>query len=142
MPNLDITVNWMPVDYAGNAIADIMMTTATQFPVSADRTIFHIVNVNEISWSTLLTSMRQCGMQFDVIDPVYWVEEIAKDQKNPCYKLLGSYQKLFVYSQSFPARWETSNTRILAPNMKEAPTVGDQFPIYLQRWEQAGFYHQ
>lgn len=140
MPDLDTAVNWMPVDYAGSTIVDIMMNTATSFPESIDENIFHIINTNEISWSSLLASMKQCGMEFEVIDPESWVQEVSKDQNNPCYKLLGFYQKLFTNGQRHSVRWETSNTRILSPSMNQAPTVSEKTSTYLEHWKEVGFY--
>ncbi|KAG2237907.1 hypothetical protein INT48_002212 [Thamnidium elegans] len=140
MPDLDTAVNWMPVDYAGSIIVDIMMNTAASFPESTDKTIFHIINTNEISWSSLLTSMKQCGMEFEVIDPESWVQEVFEDQNNPCYKLLGFYQKLFTNGQRHSVRWETSSTRTLSPCMKQAPTVSDRLFTYLEHWKETGFY--
>lgn len=142
MPDLSIIVNWLPVDFAGNAIVDIMMTTAIGFPESIDKTIFHIVNANEISWSCLLDSMKECGMIFDVIDPLSWVEEVSRDQSNPCYKLLGFYQKLFINGKRPSVKWETSNTCALAPTIKQAPNVSEKFSIYLEHWKLVGFYNQ
>ncbi|GAA5795101.1 hypothetical protein HPULCUR_000453 [Helicostylum pulchrum] len=141
MPDLGITVNWIPVDYAGNAIVDIMMSTATRSPKSADETIFHIVNTKEVSWSSLITSMKKCGMDFEIITPEDWVQEVSKDQNNPCHKLLGSYQKLFTSEQKFLIGWETENTCILAPDIKQAPNVSDMLSIYLESWKKTGFYN-
>ncbi|KAG2237908.1 hypothetical protein INT48_002213 [Thamnidium elegans] len=141
MPDLDTAINWIPVNYAGNAIVDIMMNTATRSPKSIDETIFHIVNTNEISWSSLLTSMKECGMEFEVINPKDWVQEVSKDRKNPCYRLLGFYQKLFTSDQKILIRWGTKNTSTLAPSMKQAPNVIDMLPVYLKSWKSVKFYN-
>lgn len=134
-------MNWLPVDFAGQAIADIMLKTSTSSPVSANDAVYHIVNTNRVNWSSLIDSMKNCGMVFDAIDPTTWVEEIYRDQNNPCYKLLGFIQNLFENKKSGMTNWETSKTLVLADCMKVAPTVTDRFATYLRHWREVSFYN-
>ncbi|KAI9363163.1 hypothetical protein BD770DRAFT_440387 [Pilaira anomala] len=140
LPNLNTAVNWLPVNFAGQAIADIMIKTSTSSPVSANDAVFHIVNTNQVNWSSLIDSMKNCGMVFDVVEPTTWVEEIYRDQNNPCYKLLGFIQNLFENKNNGTTNWVTNKTTELSGCMKVAPTVTDRFVAYLRHWREVGFY--
>lgn len=139
MPNLNTTVDWLPVDMAGEAIVHIMMNTYKPMN-KAHEGIFHIVHPSGMSWSETLDSMTLCGMKFDIISPAAWVDLLKINVDNPAYKLLPFYEKVFSQSSSLAIRRETEGTCRIAPMLTHAPTLKDNLHAYLKHWEKVGFY--
>ncbi|GAA5814848.1 hypothetical protein MFLAVUS_008351 [Mucor flavus] len=98
------------------------------------------VNPNDVSWSSLLDSLKKCGMQFDIVEPESWIEELALRQANPAYILLSYYQNSFVNNLRGSHKWEVQNTGSLFPDINNAPTILDILPECLGFWQSIGFY--
>ncbi|KAI8066028.1 hypothetical protein BDF21DRAFT_388244 [Thamnidium elegans] len=140
LPELNMTIDWLPLDIAGDAIVSIMLKNRKESACTKNSYIFHIVNPNDVSWSSLLDSLKKCGMKFDVVEPESWVKELALRQDNPAYKLLGFYQKIFVNGLRGSHKWEIQSTGTLFPDINNAPTINDIFPKCLGFWQSIGFY--
>ncbi|KAG2231062.1 hypothetical protein INT48_007573 [Thamnidium elegans] len=140
LPELNMTIDWLPLDIAGDAIVSIMLKNRKESACTKNSYIFHIVNPNDVSWSSLLDSLKKCGMKFDVVEPESWVKELALRQDNPAYKLLGFYQKIFVNGLRGSHKWEIQSTGTLFPDINNAPTINDIFPKCLSFWQSIGFY--
>ncbi|KAF5367566.1 hypothetical protein D9758_003797 [Tetrapyrgos nigripes] len=91
LPLLDENPSWLPVDFAGRAIAEIV--TRDQLPSNSE--VYHIVNPNtSASWADILNGLESSGLHFDNVDIDTWLERLAtSDQdgsRNPSIKLLAS----------------------------------------------------
>lgn len=129
MPAMNAAINWLPIDYAGQAIIDIMLKTR-----KTKQYIFHLVNTKTVSWSSMLEAMKGSGVAFENVDPESWVEELSKHQNNPAYKLLSFYKNIFAEVTSKVVQWETSKTERVTTAIISAPTVNDHLNLYLRRW--------
>ncbi|GAA5802433.1 hypothetical protein HPULCUR_007898 [Helicostylum pulchrum] len=140
LPELNMAIDWLPLDIAGDAIVSVMMKNGKGSAYTKDSYIFSIVNPNDVSWSSLLDSLKKCGMKFDIVEPESWVKELALMQDNPAYRLLSFYQKSFVNDQRGSHKWDIQNTGGLFPDIYNAPTINDILPKYLSFWQSIGFY--
>lgn len=134
MPDLDMIIDWIPVDFASEFIVDIMLS-------SADSYIYHIVNPNVIYWSDVLGLMKEAGMEFDTVSLNDWVQELALDETNLCYRLLGFFEAKSKNSITMPI-WETEKTVALIPGLNNTPILDvDLFKKFLLHWESIGYYN-
>ena len=135
MPDLGIALDWLPVDYAGKTIVDIMRKTATKdISGNPDEVVFHVVNTKFTPWSELLDTLRDIGLKFDTIDQESWVKELSLHQGNPALKLLPFFEKTFKNNQPGQVKWETEKTEAMTTAITEAPTVADGLALYLEAW--------
>lgn len=140
MPKMDTIIDWIPVDYAAQTIADIMLHTA-YLSTNRDQSVYHIVNPRLIQWDDVLQAMKEAGMTFDIVSPPEWVESLAQDDKNPAYTLMGFYETNFKDAFKMPV-WKTTKTTTLAPILDKTPVVdASLFGKFLKRWQSVGFYH-
>ncbi|CEP11935.1 hypothetical protein [Parasitella parasitica] len=140
MPNLDTVIDWITVDYAAASIADIMLRTAN-LPANTEQSIYHIVNPRLVMWSDVLTAMKKSGMKFNTVEPAQWVEDLAKDDSNPAFRLMSFYEDNFKGSFNMPV-WKTEKTSALTPIISQAPVLdADLFSKFLTRWQSVGFYN-
>ncbi|GAN04860.1 L-aminoadipate-semialdehyde dehydrogenase [Mucor ambiguus] len=139
MPRLNTEIDWIPCDFAAASIVDIMMRTS-HLPANTNESIYHIVNSHSIPWYDVLTAMKKSGMEFDIVEPTEWVKELAKDDKNPAFRLMSFYQETFKDSFKM-AKWKTEKTRALTPIISQSPVLNtDLFSRYLSYWKSVGFY--
>lgn len=140
MPNLPTVVDWIPVDYASAAIVDIMLRTS-QLPASEENSIYHIVNPRLENWSDILQAMKSCGLKFDAINSIEWVEALSKDDTNPAFRLMAFYEDSFKKDFKMPV-WQTKNTCKFTPVLAKSPIINsDLFEKYLNHWKSVGFYN-
>jgi thioester reductase-like protein len=140
MPDLSTQVDWITVDYASASIVEIMLRTA-YLPADKNEYIYHIVNPHTIHWTDVLQAMKDAGMNFDVVSPAEWVEELSKDNSNPAYRLLAFFTDNFKAEFKMPL-WITKNTTAMAPILAKSPTLSSSlFSKFLKRWETVGFYN-
>jgi thioester reductase-like protein len=140
MPALDTAIDWITVDYAAAAIKDIMVRTA-YLPSNEDQSIYHIVNPNVIHWDDVLQAMKNSGMKFEIVSSSEWVKELAKDDANPAYKLIGFYESSFNDTFKMPI-WQTEKTSVITPRISKSPALSSTlFSKFLHHWESVGFYN-
>jgi hypothetical protein len=85
--------SWLPVDYAGNSIAEIVLR---QDPPKS--MVYHIVNPNiSASWDDILVGLKDAGLEFETVEKSEWLGRLAASDKDPERNPL---IKLFVRSQS------------------------------------------
>ncbi|CAO3642661.1 unnamed protein product [Cunninghamella blakesleeana] len=141
MPVLNTVIDWIPVDYAAQTIADIMLST---FYDAADRdhSVYHIVNPQLIQWKDVLQAMKSSGMSFDIVPPSDWVASLAQDDQNPAYTLMGFYETNFMEEEAFKMPvWKTTKTSTLAPILDKSPIIDTcLFSKFLKSWQSVGFY--
>lgn len=139
MPRLNTEIDWIPSNFAAAAIVDIMSKTS-HLPANTDESIYHIVNPHLVPWYDILTAMKKSGMEFDIVEPAVWVEELAKDDTNPAFRLMSFYKDNFKGSFRM-AVWKTEKTCALAPILSQSPVLDiSLFRKYLKHWELVGFY--
>ncbi|KAG2233404.1 hypothetical protein INT48_007434 [Thamnidium elegans] len=139
MPDLDIMVDWIPVDYAAASITDIMLKTA-YFSANKDQSVYHIVNPGLVKWRDVLESIKKTGMRFEIVSPLEWLDALAKDGNNPAFKLVGFYQESFFQSLKMPV-WETYKTSAVTSMIDKAPVIDFRlFSKSFDRWQSMGFY--
>lgn len=90
LPLTDEHPSWLPVDFAGRAITEIVLRSESEIPKS---TVYHIVNPNtSASWADILEGLKDAGVKFDTVDRMEWLERLAASEKdperNPIIKLL------------------------------------------------------
>ncbi|KAI9252908.1 hypothetical protein BDA99DRAFT_520376 [Phascolomyces articulosus] len=147
MPDLGGDVNWISVDSAAKTILDIMLKTTIDFyPMNKTMAeidnFFHVVNPKSFRWSDLLDIMKVCGMDFKVVKPDVWINELSKHEKNPAYRLLTFYENHWKHSLQGIPIWDTTNTVRVAPSLVDAPMLDAQLlKKCLLSWSNIGFYN-
>jgi thioester reductase-like protein len=140
MPALDSTIDWIPVDYAAKSITDIMLQTA-DLPADITQSIYHIVNPTSIAWSDVLDTMKEAGMEFEIVSASEWVDAVSQDSTNPCYRLISFYESNFSESLQMPT-WKTDKTRQVSTSINSSPVLDlDLFKKYLNHWQSVDFYN-
>ena len=92
--------SWLPVDYAGNAIAEIVLR---QDPPKS--MVYHIVNPNiSTTWDDILVGLKDAGLEFETVEKSEWLDRLAASDKdperNPVIKLfVRSYSSHFLHAQ-------------------------------------------
>ncbi|ORZ00285.1 hypothetical protein BCR43DRAFT_540226 [Syncephalastrum racemosum] len=140
MPDIQTDIDWLPVDHAATGIFEIMLSTADKTAAEVTGKVYHIVNPRTVTWSDILKSMKECGMDFEIMAPADWVKELAKNQENPAYKLLGFYENNFTKSFKMPI-FKTDVTVQDAPTLAAAPPFDAKLlDKQLCYWKSVGFY--
>jgi thioester reductase-like protein len=89
LPELEERPTWLPVDEAGRAIAEIVLSKNQQ-----EKAVYHVLSNKESKWADILKGLELGGVKFDRVDRMEWLERLAKSEsdveKNPTYKLLVS----------------------------------------------------
>ncbi|KAJ5953646.1 hypothetical protein N7454_000542 [Penicillium verhagenii] len=93
LPELNESLNWLPVNQCAQAIADIAMQR-TAIPKDIDL-VYHIVNPKSFSWKNdLLPSLKQGSAlpAFELVPPQEWLQRLTSSEqdpeKNPSIKLV------------------------------------------------------
>jgi hypothetical protein len=137
MPDFDLDIDWITVDYAIAAIVHIMHCTA-HHPANQDGSVFHIVNPRRIHWSDILNAMRSAGMMFETVAPIEWLEALSKDASNPALRLVSFYEDTSM-AIKMPI-FKTEKTITMAPMMGVSPVLDDGlFSKFLKHWKAIGF---
>jgi thioester reductase-like protein len=138
MPNLDITIDWIPVDAASVSIVNIMLRTAF-LPADQDQFIYHIVNPCTVTWTSVLGAMRDSGMDFEIVSPSEWIESLLQDGTNPAYRLVSFYEASFK-GFKMPI-YKTIESSALSPLINQSPVLdATLFRKFLAYWKSVGFY--
>ncbi|KAI9030910.1 hypothetical protein CLU79DRAFT_884029 [Phycomyces nitens] len=139
MPNLNIIIDWIPVNYAASSIVDIMLKTSAR-PVQVNGSVYHIVNPYRVTWSYILQAMRDSGMTFETVEANEWVKELEKDDENPAFKLLSFYESSLDGSSKMPVL-SIEKTAALTPILKDCPALSIQlFNLFVLYWKSIEFY--
>ncbi|KAK0470229.1 L-aminoadipate-semialdehyde dehydrogenase [Desarmillaria tabescens] len=142
LPEIDENPSWLPVDFAGKSIAEIVLNAMK--PATA---VYHIVNPNiSAHWKDILDGLEASGMSFERVDEGEWVERLAKSdedgKKNPTIKLLPFFRTRYALSHIKPMVFLTEETTKIAPSLKQAPAVnGELVAKWVAHWRTTGFIH-
>lgn len=89
LPELEERPTWLPVDEAGRAIAEIVLSKDQQ-----EKAVYHVLSNKESRWGDILEGLKLGGVKFESVDRMKWLERLANSEsdveKNPTYKLLVS----------------------------------------------------
>ncbi|KAI9252120.1 hypothetical protein BY458DRAFT_523405 [Sporodiniella umbellata] len=138
MPKLSTKVDWISVDCAAATITDILFSTS-QPEACAGQFVYNIVNPKIQSWSSLLETIKLCGIEFDTVETTEWLEALSKDENNPSFPLMPFYEQHFKNSDGSSC-WQTKRTCGRYPTLSQAPEIGPElFQKYLGYWRSVNF---
>ncbi|KAJ7823346.1 hypothetical protein B0H14DRAFT_3146090 [Mycena olivaceomarginata] len=137
--------SWLPVDYAGQAIAEVVLS-----PLKS-AAVYNIVNPNfSASWQDILAALRIAGLKFEAVDRSQWLQRLAESEpdgeKNPTIKLL-----LTLNSDSpFPNALRNCvpsthglldrQTAAISPSIRNAPPISPELVgKWVANWRETGF---
>lgn len=91
LPLLEERLSWLPVNQAGQAVAEIVLSTAQSGTKSA---VYHVLNPHNGTWDDVLAGLKEGGLTFEAVERREWLDRLAKSDPdvtaNPSYKLLVS----------------------------------------------------
>ncbi|KAJ7355604.1 L-aminoadipate-semialdehyde dehydrogenase [Mycena albidolilacea] len=140
LPTTDEHPSWLPVDYAGKGIVEVLASHPTKSAI-----VYHIVNPNvSASWDDILAGLRTAGLEFETVDRTQWVERLSKSdpdgQKNPTIKLLPFFQMRYGKAHRQPMVFSTEATAKAAPSIGASPPVSpDLVAKWVLHWRETGF---
>ncbi|KAK0493925.1 L-aminoadipate-semialdehyde dehydrogenase [Armillaria luteobubalina] len=140
LPLVDENPSWLPVDFAGKSILEVVLNTTK--PAMA---VYHIVNPNRSAhWKNILGGLEASGMSFERVDKNDWVERLAKSDEdgktNPTIKLLPFFRMRYGRSHRKPMVFLTEETTKIAPILKKAPAVNIELVAkWVAHWRETGF---
>lgn len=136
LPDLNERPQWMPVDLAGQAIVDTVLS-------SNPDGVYHILNSREAQWSDILSGLRAGGLKFETVSPAEWLDRLAKSDPdvstNPTYKLLSFYQNR-LGSERRAVQYQITKTAAISPTVADCkPVDADLVALWTRHWMQSGF---
>jgi hypothetical protein len=79
LPRTSEHPSWLPVDYAGRAIKEIVLSSLVK-----GAKVYHIVNPNDgASWDDLLAALHAAGLNFQVVDVDAWLNLLERSEQDP-----------------------------------------------------------
>ncbi|KAJ7113690.1 L-aminoadipate-semialdehyde dehydrogenase [Mycena crocata] len=140
LPTVDEHPSWLPVDYAGQGIAEVVLSHPAKSAV-----VYHIVNPNiTASWDDILAGLRSAGLKFKTVERTQWVERLAKSDsdgvKNPVIKLLPFFQLRYGKAHRPPMVFLTDETAKAAPSIRASPPISPALVAkWVAHWRETGF---
>ncbi|KAH8824644.1 L-aminoadipate-semialdehyde dehydrogenase [Flagelloscypha sp. PMI_526] len=145
LPRTSDHPSWLPVDYAGRAIAEILLNKNA--PSGAQ--LYHIVNPNiNASWDVILDGLKEAGLKFESVEPLEWTKRLAESEsdpaKNPTIKLLSFFENRYKKAAAAPAKpgmvFATDVTGKIAPSIPASPPLSKELVgKWVARWKETGF---
>ncbi|KAJ3895239.1 L-aminoadipate-semialdehyde dehydrogenase [Lentinula edodes] len=140
LPTVVENPSWLPVDYAGRAVAEIVLAAVP--PQSA---VYHIVNPNtSASWEDILDGLEYAGLKFDRVEPLQWVERLAHSdqdgEKNPTIKLLPFFRMRYSGGHRKPMIFLTDKTQTITNSIRFAPPITKELVLkWVSSWKEFNF---
>lgn len=131
------TIDWIPVDVLGQAIAEIVLNSSEDSNASGAK-VYHLANSKHTDWSTLLPAIAKgLGAGIKVVPLADWVKALHESEdktedadKNPAVKLLDFFNDL--------ARSGASEVALQTKNALEASkTLAELGPVqesWVENW--------
>ncbi|KAI9248506.1 hypothetical protein BDA99DRAFT_228383 [Phascolomyces articulosus] len=148
MPDFTVNVDWIPVDYAATSIFEIMLkTTEKEDRCQLDNEenknhVYHIVNPNTTSWTDIMKAIKICGIEFSLVKPRTWTDELKKHEENPGYRLLPFFENPSwetMHTQCM-TQWDTSHATQMTSSLAQAPVFDAQLlKKCFSAWQESGF---
>ena len=122
MPDMDIAVNLVPIDYVSGAIVQI-----SRQPSALGKT-FHLVNPNTVNVRQLLDWLESSRYSFSRLPYSEWrrklLQEAERDPENPIYPLVPFFAEKESASDFRKAFFDARNTvEALAPSSIKCPPI-------------------
>ncbi|KAF9052348.1 L-aminoadipate-semialdehyde dehydrogenase [Hymenopellis radicata] len=140
LPVYDENPSWLPVDFAGKGIAEVVLSTSK--PKAA---VYHIVNPNrDANWESIIDGLASSGLKFEKVDKNAWIERLATSEqdpaKNPTVKLLPFFRMRFGPNFKKPMVFQTDETLKIAPSLGQTPAVSAELVgKWVVHWRKTGF---
>ncbi|ESK87402.1 l-aminoadipate-semialdehyde dehydrogenase [Moniliophthora roreri MCA 2997] len=138
LPVLDEHPQWLPVDYAGRGIAEIILQ-------DSPHQVYHIVNPDtSSSWNDILDGLEQAGLKFERVNRKEWVQRLAASdqdgERNPTIKLLDFFRDRWSGRTRRPMFFKTNQTERVTKSIKESPPVTKGLIAkWVKNWGNSGF---
>lgn len=135
------TIDWIPVDVLGQAIAEIILN-ANQDSIASGAKVYHLANAKHTEWSTILRAIAKgLGEDIKAVPLADWVKALheseAKNEdadKNPAVKLLDFFDDLARSGDSEVAL-QTKNALEVSETLAElGPVQGSWVENWLKQW--------
>lgn len=139
LPTNNDSVAWLPVDHAGQAIAQVVLR-----PSPPKSIVYHIVSPEQTPWNDILAGLRDAGVRFDAVEPAEYIRKLNESEKdpekNPVIKLL----PFFTARYSGPAKkaivFRTDETAKVVEGIRTAPPVTRELVRkWVESWREVGF---
>ncbi|KAJ3777681.1 L-aminoadipate-semialdehyde dehydrogenase [Lentinula raphanica] len=140
LPMMDENPSWLPVDYAGQAIAEIVSRRDRE-----QSSVYHIVNPNRsANWNDILNELEHAGMKFERLEPLEWVERLANSnpdgEQNPTIKLLPFFRMRYSGGHRQPMVFLTDKTQDMARSIRCAPPITEALVTkWVSNWKESKF---
>ncbi|KAJ3986293.1 L-aminoadipate-semialdehyde dehydrogenase [Lentinula detonsa] len=140
LPTVDENPSWLPVDYAGRAITEIVLNTEHK-----KSSVYHIVNPNtSASWNDILDGLEYAGMKFERLEPLQWVERLAQSnqdgEQNPTVKLLPFFRMRYSGGHRKPMVFLTDNAQTMAESIHSGPPITKELILkWVFSWKDTKF---
>ena len=113
LPEISQTCSWLPVDKLASTVIELakscaascehkdIATASSSAARYVDDSIFNLCNPREFPWSSLLTTLKHVGFQFDILPFQDWLERLRESEAkgeevvNPAVKLIQHYEAMY-----------------------------------------------
>ena len=118
LPDLDQSCNWLPVDNLASSIVEIAHACVRPDFANKDEmcdlsgdaskdhgyesySVYNICNPHDFSWSSMLSTLKKNGFQFEAVSFKKWLELLRESEKrgeehvNPAVKLIDHYEAMY-----------------------------------------------
>lgn len=149
LPELGESLYWLPVDVAGQAVVEIVMSAAHN-----DLPVYHILNPQKTSWVSILEGLTASGLEFKTVSKLEWLrllESSLRDAEetglqvnglgsmNPAIKLLPFFRTRFSTSVP-PMVFVTTGTQTVSPSIQDATCIRKgSVQKWVSAWKRSGF---
>ncbi|KAL7418303.1 hypothetical protein Q5752_006759 [Cryptotrichosporon argae] len=145
LPALDEEPSWLPVDQAGRAIAEVVVSSSSPARAQPHAQVYHILNHRLSRWGDILEGLRQGGLAFDVLERREWIKKLAASDPdvtaNPTYKLLTFYTNRIGGETERPTiPFAVNVTAKTSPTIAACAPIDPQLvALWARQWRSSGF---
>ncbi|UJR29759.1 hypothetical protein I4U23_017307 [Adineta vaga] len=133
MPNIGNDINWIPVDICSSALVELALKS------SKDQHVYHLLNPQNIKYDNYLNSLRESGLDFDIISKEEFLNSIltTTDTTNPLIKLSSFLEQIYKKKDnSKSSKFETKKTVEDSQVLKNCPSIDSNLiKLYLNYWK-------
>lgn len=141
LPSLEEEVGWLPVDKAGEAVAEAALAPA-------EDQVLHILNRHTAPFASILEGLRRAGVVFEAVPRRQWLRRLAESDPdvaaNPTRKLLPFYEGRIggEEERSHPA-FETGRAEERCEVMRSLKPVDESLVAkWVEVWRESRFFPQ
>jgi carbohydrate kinase (thermoresistant glucokinase family) len=136
LPRLQETLSWLPVDTAGQAVAEIALSDAGSI-------VANVTNRGSFRWTEdLLPALKAAGLEFDEVEPKQWVRRLRASnpdpEANPPIKLVDFFAAKYDRDEFTPSKvFATDVAYSLSPALADAPILSPDLVVKFVKFFQA-----